>query len=142
MSNAKHKVGYGCPPENSRFKKGQSGNPKGRPRNADRELTIAQEVMAALDEEITVTQNGKKQKLTKKTLLATTLVNNAIKGDAKATSLLLRLQGDFDQPRNQGPKNDYELPDEFAESLTDQFVAEYQAARSGHPEDGGDDEHA
>jgi Family of unknown function (DUF5681) len=27
-----YKVGYGRPPEHSRFKRGQSGNPRGRPR--------------------------------------------------------------------------------------------------------------
>lgn len=30
----KHKVGYGKPPQGSRFKKGQSGNPKGRPKGS------------------------------------------------------------------------------------------------------------
>ena len=31
-------VGFGKPPETSRYKKGQSGNPKGRPRNRRREI--------------------------------------------------------------------------------------------------------
>ena len=29
-----HDAGYGKPPRHSRFKKGQSGNPKGRPRGS------------------------------------------------------------------------------------------------------------
>ncbi|WP_353890420.1 DUF5681 domain-containing protein [uncultured Aliiroseovarius sp.] len=30
--NDKSPVGYMCPPEHARFKKGKSGNPKGRPK--------------------------------------------------------------------------------------------------------------
>ena len=32
MSDAE-KVGFGCPPETTRWQKGQSGNPKGRPKS-------------------------------------------------------------------------------------------------------------
>ena len=32
--NDDYEVGYGRPPKSGQFKKGQSGNPKGRPRNA------------------------------------------------------------------------------------------------------------
>ena len=31
-------VGYGKPPEETRFKPGRSGNPRGRPRNRHREI--------------------------------------------------------------------------------------------------------
>lgn len=31
-------VGYGRPPKSTRFKKGQSGNPRGRPRNRRRDI--------------------------------------------------------------------------------------------------------
>lgn len=36
MSDEKkdYEVGYGKPPKRTRFKKGQSGNPKGRPKGA------------------------------------------------------------------------------------------------------------
>ena len=32
--SAGYDIGYGKPPEHSRFQKGQSGNPKGRPKGA------------------------------------------------------------------------------------------------------------
>lgn len=38
-------VGYGRPPKASRFKKGQSGNPHGRPRNKSERRSIAARVL-------------------------------------------------------------------------------------------------
>jgi len=37
-------VGYACPPRTHRFKPGQSGNPKGRPKGAKNESTILREI--------------------------------------------------------------------------------------------------
>ena len=33
-SSADYEIGYGKPPKDTRFRKGQSGNPKGRPKGA------------------------------------------------------------------------------------------------------------
>lgn len=120
-------VGHGRPPKHSQFKKGQSGNPKGRPKNADRELSILEEICSALSEKVTIEANGKRQKVTKQKLLVTNLVNTAIKGNMKATSLLLRLDPGSAR-RSSLDKEEYEIPDALAEELTQQFVSEYQAA--------------
>jgi hypothetical protein len=40
---ATYEVGYGKPPESSRFKPGQSGNPKGRPRGAKNKIPALNE---------------------------------------------------------------------------------------------------
>jgi Family of unknown function (DUF5681) len=37
-----YQVGYGKPPQHTRFKKGESGNPAGRPRHAQRQVRRAQ----------------------------------------------------------------------------------------------------
>ena len=44
-----HDAGYGKPPRHSRFKKGQSGNPKGRPRGG---RNFSTDVKATLEEPI------------------------------------------------------------------------------------------
>ena len=51
-------AGYGKPPRHSRFKKGQSGNPKGRPRGG---RNFSTDLKATLEEPIRITHHGKAQ---------------------------------------------------------------------------------
>ena len=51
-------AGYGKPHRHSRFKKGQSGNPKGRPKGG---RNFSTDVKATLEEPIRVTHHGKAQ---------------------------------------------------------------------------------
>lgn len=81
-------VGYGKPPEHSRFQAGQSGNPKGRPKGS---LNLATAVNRALREKIIVTENGRRKSMTKLDVAIKGLVNRAVKGDAKAMQQLLGL---------------------------------------------------
>lgn len=79
-------VGYGKPPEATRFRPGQSGNPKGRPKGSRNFATVIQEELAA---RITVTENGRRRKITKRQAIAKQLVNKAAAGDPKAIPVLL-----------------------------------------------------
>lgn len=82
-----YRVGPGRPPKHSRFKRGQSGNPTGRPkRQANLEAALQREMMAYVN----VTEGGRNRRLTKQQVVAKTLTNNAIKGDLKAAALLLQ----------------------------------------------------
>lgn len=45
-SDDEYEVGYGKPPQRTQFKKGQTGNPKGRPKGA---TTFAEAAMRELD---------------------------------------------------------------------------------------------
>ena len=78
-------VGYGRPPKKTRFKKGASGNPKGRPK---RSRNVATEIAAELDTMISVRENGRELKMTKATALAKSLVSRALNGDIRAFALL------------------------------------------------------
>ncbi len=51
-----YEVGHGKPPTHTRFKKGQSGNPKGRPKSGTSGST---NISALLDEPVKVTAHGK-----------------------------------------------------------------------------------
>lgn len=70
---ARYGVGYGRPPQKNHFKKGQSGNPRGRPRNAGgarvsapvTEGSHAAITSKVLNEPVVVVKNGRKRKIPK-----------------------------------------------------------------------------
>ncbi len=79
-------VGYGKPPKHTRFKPGQSGNPRGRPRkNTSVEAMIKRE----LDQKIAVKEGGSELHITKREAIVKQFVNRAIKGDAKPLQMML-----------------------------------------------------
>jgi uncharacterized protein DUF5681 len=85
----KGEVGFRKPPRSRQFKKGRSGNPKGRPPRASRDADILALLRSALNEEVTVTENGERKKITKAEAMAKQLVNKGAAGDARAIHLLL-----------------------------------------------------
>ena len=80
-------VGYKKPPVHSRFKSGQSGNPRGRPKKS----TVGFELVQELSRSITIRENGTEQKATKAAALAKSLVARALGGDMRAVAHLIRL---------------------------------------------------
>ncbi len=89
-----YEVGYGRPPLATRFKKGQSGNPKGRPRGSKNLATLVGE---ALDQRVTVTEHGKRRKISKREAIIAQLTNRAAQADLKATQILLGLMQDIER---------------------------------------------
>lgn len=81
-----YEVGYGKPPKEYQFKKGQSGNKKGRPKNSKNTYVLLDEI---LSQTIPITENGKLMHISKRNAVLIQLVNKAIKGDLKATNALL-----------------------------------------------------
>jgi hypothetical protein len=79
-------VGYKRPPRHSQFKKGQTGNPKGRPKNVRNFKT---ELRAELAEQIVVRENGREYKISKLRAFVKALVAGAIKGDMRAANALV-----------------------------------------------------
>ena len=87
--NAPYKVGYGKPPIKSQFKKGKSGNPRGRPKNknelVDFETSFINEAKAL----VTGIENGKKKTITQLQAVLKSYFAHAIKGDKAATKHIL-----------------------------------------------------
>lgn len=89
MSRRKdYDVGYGKPPVNTRFKKGQSGNPAGRPKGSRNLLVVLEET---LNEQVRIKENGQWRQLSKLELLVKQLVNKAATGDSAATQRVVQL---------------------------------------------------
>ena len=86
--NNDYDVGYGKPPKSGQFKKGQTGNPRGRKKGA---RGLKTDLKAELSEKITLTENGKSVKISKKRLMIKQLVAKALKGDIRALSKLIDL---------------------------------------------------
>jgi hypothetical protein len=82
-----YKVGPGHPPKEFQFKKGQSGNPKGR----HRKKSVAADLVRALEEKVTVRQGDRARVLTKRQAGVEQLVNQFANGDRHARRDLLDL---------------------------------------------------
>lgn len=71
-------VGYGSPPRSSKFKKGQSGNPKGRPRNRRREIPYDN----LLGQMVTVREDGRERRITAAEAFILQLTKKGLAGDS------------------------------------------------------------
>jgi hypothetical protein len=90
-------VGYGRPPESGRFKHGQSGNPKGRPKGSRNFKT---DLKATLDTPVKVTREGKLRKISTQKAMLFRLREKALGGDPRALDryiALAQMYGD-DEP--------------------------------------------
>lgn len=88
MSSTKDRAGYGKPPKHTRFKKGTSGNPRGRPPGA---MGFSQWVERELRQTAEITLNGRKRRASHSEILAIRLVSMAMSGDLRAMKTLLEL---------------------------------------------------
>jgi hypothetical protein len=82
------KVGYGCPPEHTQFKPGQSGNPSGRAKGSQNFKTLFNKI---LNEEISLREGSDVKKLSKAEAIVRGVVIGALKGDARNVAILFRL---------------------------------------------------
>lgn len=90
-------VGYGKPPKHSQFKKGQSGNPKGRPKGRKNMATHLSNVLNKL---IPIKEGDKVRRVSSGEAMLMRLMQKALKDDAKAVALLLGAARQFgeDEP--------------------------------------------
>jgi Family of unknown function (DUF5681) len=88
MSTNDIKVGYGRPPRHSRFKKGQSGNPKGRLKSTKNLKTDLNE---ELQEMIVVREGTRTIKISKQRAIVKTMIAKTLKGDGRAATTLTNM---------------------------------------------------
>jgi hypothetical protein len=83
-----YRVGYGKPPKHTRFRPGQSGNPRGRRKGA---RGLKTDLAAALGERQTIQVNRQPVTASRQRLLLMTLAARGAAGDVKAAAILLPL---------------------------------------------------
>jgi hypothetical protein len=83
-----YEVGYGKPPKHTRFKPGQSGNPKGRKPSSKNVMTLLEQT---LFDTVKVRENGKVRHVPAILACLLNLRNQAIKSDPKAMDRYIRL---------------------------------------------------
>ena len=98
-SDTENQVGYKAPPKASRFQKGRSGNPSGRPRQAPGIPALLGKV--AKQKVLTNGKNGPKY-MTKIEASLTQLANKAASGDLKAGKLFMEMVIRFPELAKQG----------------------------------------
>jgi hypothetical protein len=81
-----YEVGYGKPPKHSRFKPGQSGNSKGRPKGVRNFKT---DVQTTLKAPVKVTRGGKPRNVSTQEAALLRLREKALGGDPRALDRLL-----------------------------------------------------
>ena len=133
MKTQSYSVGYRKPPRHTQFKKGQSGNPRGRDKGRE---NYRAEFLKELGERVTVTENGRRRKLSKQTLIIKRMVADAIKGDAKAREHMLRLIGQMEafdtdaMPPSRSVAEDAEIIARFKARLAEEIKAQQESAKS------------
>jgi Family of unknown function (DUF5681) len=81
-------VGHGKPPKHTQFVKGQSGNPKGRPKGSQNLATLLVKIGR---QRITVSENGRTRSIPKLEASMIQLMNKAVSADLKAIRLVVDL---------------------------------------------------
>ena len=115
-----YKIGYGKPPKSTQFKKGQSGNPKGRPKGTKNFKT---DLIEELSEPVLVTEGGKGTTMSKQRAILKRTVQKALAGDMRAISLLVRwiaqfmgVAPEFDEAEQLSPEDN---------KILEQFIADF-----------------
>jgi len=106
-----YEIGYGKPPKGTRFKPGQSGNPRGRPKGTK---NLKTDLAEELGEKIVVREGEETHRVSKQRAVVKTLVAKTLKGDARSGGLLLGmmmrlLDTGEDAPETTEPLHDDEL---------------------------------
>ena len=137
MSETKREyaANYRKPPLHTRFKKGQSGNPRGRPKK-----NLPALLVAALNEPVFVTIDGERRKITKREAVITQLVNESAGANLRATKMLIDMMKDIEKKTGAEPPEphriapaDEEVLRGVAERIRGALLQEIQNMNAGNP---------
>jgi Family of unknown function (DUF5681) len=82
-----YKVGYGRPPRETRWKKGQSGNPRRKPKRAESIVDMVDRVLLS---QVKLTLNGEVRNATAMEAIVSQLQLQEMSGNPRASRILLK----------------------------------------------------
>jgi Family of unknown function (DUF5681) len=115
-------VGYAKPPGASRFKKGVSGNPKGRPKGS---LNVETVFIKSLLEKVVINENGQRKKVTKLQAALKQLANKSASGDMRAIRQTLELAHDA-QAKQIGSVGESPIVDELDREVMEGILKRFR----------------
>lgn len=122
-----YEVGFGKPPKQTRFKPGQSGNPKGRkPQTLNLKTDLEQELL----ERIPIREGDRHVKVSKQRALLKAMLAKGLKGDVRAASIVLQLVAKTITPSENDRCSANEVSDEEV-AIVESFIERRLAAKNG-----------
>jgi len=116
MSSDDDDVGYKKPPKHSRFRKGRSGNPRGRPKGT---RTFKKDVLEVLNTPVRVTKGGVEKNVPIQKAVLLRFIEKALKGDTRAMERVIALAQNCTDGNRELPELDLTLlTDEQLEILS------------------------
>jgi hypothetical protein len=122
-----YEVGWGRPPQATRWRPGQSGNPKGRPKGTKRLATILNE---AMQQRLEIQEKGRTRRISVWEAVVRTLRNNALKGDFKAIAFLLAQEPEIARTTEPIPKISADMSAQEAMNYYLRFMKESTGSRA------------
>ena len=119
------RTGYGRPPKHSQFKKGRSGNPRGRPKGAS---SFKADLTAELQAKLALTENGKEHRVTTQKAVIRSLTAAALKNDMRAVNTLFSLMKFFGVGREEQTSDTMDFDDL---DLLEDYLIQERKKRSG-----------
>ena len=107
-------IGYGRPPKRRQFKKGQSGNRKGRPKGSRNLKTL---ILGELERTVTIREDGVPRKVSGRAGIAKRVLEKALRGDPKSILLILEIDRENtpDDQRSPLPEEDRNILEHYVE---------------------------
>ena len=117
------KIGYKRPPKAHRFKQGESGNPRGRPKAR---RTLDADLAEMLNKQIPVRENGKLRVITQQQALLLRLFEQGLGGDVKSTASIMSM---IRQQATWTDQTDLELITESDRQIIEDFLRRYAESK-------------
>jgi translation initiation factor RLI1 len=126
-------VGYGKPPSNTRFRRGVSGNPKGRPKGS---RNVASVFAKTLREKVVINEHGQRKTITKLEAAIKQFVNKAAGGDLRALQMLVSLSREAETRELSQPERS--IIAEVDQRVMESIVRRFQPANQIEGEEAND----